>query len=35
VNPDLVMGLSIPLVAGAAAFGLHRIRHSVMRPQDR
>jgi uncharacterized membrane-anchored protein len=35
VNPDLVMGLSIPLVAGAAAFGLHRIRHSVMRPLDR
>ena len=35
VNPDLVMGLSIPLVAGAAAFGLHRIRHSVMRPRDR
>lgn len=35
VSPDLVMGLSIPLVAGAAAFGLHRIRHSAMRPRDR
>ncbi|NNM60548.1 MAG: DUF3422 domain-containing protein [Steroidobacteraceae bacterium] len=27
--PELVMGLSIPLVAGLAAYGMHRIRHAI------
>src|SRR5262249_45419648 len=34
LNPDLVMGGAIPVVAVAAAFGLHRIRGSVTRPHD-
>jgi uncharacterized membrane-anchored protein len=34
VDPDLAMGISIPVVAVAAAFGLHRIRRSVIRPRD-
>ena len=32
VNPELTMGIAIPIVAGAVAFGLHRIRRVVTRP---
>jgi uncharacterized membrane-anchored protein len=31
VHPDLVMGISIPIVAGVAGLGLHRIRRAVTR----
>ncbi len=31
VNTELVMGISIPIVAGLAAFGIHRIRHAIGR----
>ncbi|MBS0394740.1 MAG: DUF3422 domain-containing protein [Proteobacteria bacterium] len=31
LNPELVMGLSIPLVALVAGYGIHKIRHMVAR----
>ena len=32
VNPELTMGIAIPIVAGIVALGLHRIRRVVTRP---
>jgi uncharacterized membrane-anchored protein len=32
VNPDLAMGVSIPLIAVAAWFGIHHLRRKVMGP---
>lgn len=31
LDPELVMGISIPIVAGLAALGINRIRHSITR----
>lgn len=34
IHPNLAMGISIPLVAAAAAWTMHRIRHRVTRARD-
>lgn len=34
VSPVLILGVSIPIVAAIAAYGMHRIRHAVSRPGD-
>jgi uncharacterized membrane-anchored protein len=34
VDPDLAVGISIPVVAVVAWFGIHHIRKSVTRPND-
>jgi uncharacterized membrane-anchored protein len=35
VEPDLAVGISIPIVAVVAWFGIHHIRKSVTRPRER
>ena len=34
ISPVLAMGLSIPIVAAIAAYGMHRLRHAVSKPSD-
>lgn len=34
IDPEIVMGLSIPVVAGLAAWGLHRVRRVMTNGVD-